>query len=106
MQFSRIVTPHHTLEFLSILNKKISFSPSHCQIVSVAHLFFFEEGAYCFANVVGQSVCLSVDTMVSDHFLKNLKKKYHRALILHMLIGFCGDMTPIDFEFTRSKGHL
>ena len=104
MQFSRIVTPPHTLEFLSILNKKISFSPSHCQIVSIAHLFFFEEGAYCFANVVGQSVCLSVDKMVSDHFLKNFN--YHRALILHMLIGYCEDMTPIDFEFIRSTGHL
>jgi len=33
-----------------------------------------EEGAYCFANVglyVGQTVRLSVDQMVSDHYLQN-----------------------------------
>jgi len=51
---------------------------------------------------VGPSVHLSLDQMISDHYLKNyLSQGFHT--VFHMLIGLGKDMTPIDFGFTRSN---
>jgi len=48
---------------------------------------------------VGPSVCLSVDQMVSDHYLENFLSQS-----FHMLIGLGEDKNPIDFGFTGIKG--
>ena len=64
---------------------------------------FEEQGAYCFANVVGRSVLPSVfplvDQMVSDHYLEHFLSQS-----FHMLIGLGEDKNPIDFGFTGIKG--
>ena len=52
---------------------------------------------------VRPSVPLSVDQMVSAHYLESYLIIYHTALIFHMLIGLCKDMPPTGFEFTWSK---
>ena len=43
------------------------------------------------------SVCMSVGPSVCRPNI------YHRACIFHLQIGLGKDMTPIDFEFTRSN---
>ena len=65
---------------------------------------FEEQGAYCYANVcryVRPSLRLpAVDQLVFDH---NLKNKYHRAFMFHMLIGLGQHKNSVDFGCTRSK---
>jgi hypothetical protein len=59
---------------------------------------FEEEGVYCFAHV-GLSVCPSTRWLSDD----NSRTLRPRIMKLHRYIDHDSQMTPIDFEVTRSK---
>ena len=63
---------------------------------------FEEEGVYCFAHVglsVGRSVGPSTRWLSDD----NSRTLGPRIMKLHRYIDHDSQMTPIDFEVTRSK---